>query len=338
MASVTAIIPTWNRRDLLEALLARLPGQTCAFEQVIVVDNGSTDGSAEAAVGYGAKVLRLESNRGFAAAVNAGIKEARTDWVAIVNNDVILEANWLETLLAAAVTAQAWFAVGKLLAPDHVTIDGTFDLISRGACSWRAGSGRPDGPLWNQARPVSFAPLTAALFRRNLFERIGLLEEAFQSYLEDVDLGLRCAAAGLGGCYVPEARATHLGSATLGRWSGASVRLIARNQLLLAARYTPKEYWWQVAVGQSLWGLLALRHGAAVAFLRGKYSALWDFSVWRKMLSEDARRAIGTILEASENEIRELQRRTGYDWYWRAYMTLAATPRKGGDPQGGKMT
>src|SRR6202008_622908 len=104
------------------------------------------------------------------------------------------DPDWLGTLLTAAEREQAAFAVGKLLRTgDTATIDGTFDEISRGACAYRCGSGKPDGGIWNQARRIRFAPMTAALFRRELFDQIGPLDETFGSYLEDIDFGIRCA-------------------------------------------------------------------------------------------------------------------------------------------------
>ena len=202
--TVAAVIPHWNRRDLLAKLLENLRAQTRPFDEVIVVDNGSTDGSAEMAEQAGATVLRLGSNLGFAAAVNRGIDAANrgtgashADWIAILNNDVMLEPAWLETLIEAASREGAWFACGKVLrADDPAIVDATFDEVSRAACAWRCGSGRPDSRIWNQLRTIHMAPMTAALFQTRLFKEAGLLDEAFESYMEDVDFGLRCAFAG----------------------------------------------------------------------------------------------------------------------------------------------
>ncbi len=97
--TVAAVIPHWNRRELLANLLESLGRQTRPFDEVIVVDNGSTDGSAEMAEQAGARVLRLGSNLGFAAAVNRGIEATQADWIAILNNDVTLAPTWLETML-----------------------------------------------------------------------------------------------------------------------------------------------------------------------------------------------------------------------------------------------
>ncbi len=92
----------------------------------------------------GARVLALPRNRGFAHAVNSGVLDVNTEWVAIVNSDVILASDWLATLLSAANANQASFACGPITRADQVTLlDGSYDLLSRGACPWRAGSGFP---------------------------------------------------------------------------------------------------------------------------------------------------------------------------------------------------
>lgn len=216
---VTVVIPHYNRADLLENLLKQLSLQTYPTERILVVDNGSSDRSAAVARECGAEVIALGRNLGFAPAVNRGIAAASSEWVAIVNNDVDPAPDWLERLVGAASESGAWFACGKLLCVgDRSTVDGTFDLVSAAGTSWRCGSGRPDGPLWSEARTIGSAPLTAALFRRTLFDRTGPLDERFESYLEDIDLGLRCAANGLRGLYVPEAVCLHQGSATRGPW------------------------------------------------------------------------------------------------------------------------
>ena len=94
------------------------------------------------------------------------------------------------------------------MAGDPSRIDGAFDAISRGACAYRCGSGKPDGPFWNQLRRIRMAPMTAALFQHRLFVEIGSLDEGFESYLEDVDFGIRCAVHNRWGVYVPAALRT----------------------------------------------------------------------------------------------------------------------------------
>jgi GT2 family glycosyltransferase len=325
MPGVTVVVPNWNRRDLLARLLESLNCQTHPINQIIVADNGSADGSREAATAAGARVIELGRNLGFSRAVNAGIRAARTPWVAVVNNDVEAAEDWLERLLDAVERSGAWFGTGMLLDTMRKDlIEGTFDTVCRGACAWRAGHGRSDAEEWREARTVRLVPFTAALFRAELFEKVGLLDERFESYLEDVDFGLRCSKLGFEGVYAPDAVAYHAGSATLGAWHPETVRRIARNQLLLVAKHFPKgwitRYGWPVLVAQGLWGLVALRHGAFLAYLRGKCDGVREFRAARAGSEEagDVRK----ILAESEQTLLALQRRTGFDWYWRLYFAL----------------
>ena len=307
---VTAVIPTYNRADLLSSLLPTLEG----FSEIVVSDDGGTDDSADVARRFGARVVRSDVNLGFAATVNRGVAAATSEWVAILNNDVRLRPGWLK----AFETCDADFAVGKVVTRTGA-IDGTFDLLARSGCAWRAGAGREDGPLWNVKRSIRFAPMTAALFRRSLFAEVGPLDESFGSYLEDVDFGLRCALAGKRGQYVPDAVAVHEGSATLGKWSSDTVRLIARNQVLLSRKHFGGQMLWPRLVGQLLWGLVASRHGSLWAFLKGKYQGVTASTLSMKHSSAELR----AVLEDCEREILTLQRDIGYDRYWRLYFWLS---------------
>jgi GT2 family glycosyltransferase len=273
--SISAVVPVWNGRELLARLLDSLDRQTQPVKEILVVDNGSTDGAPDLARSRGARIIPMGRNVGFAAAVNRGIREAACEWIAVLNSDVELAPDYLSHL----VNAGAWFATGKILsAADPSRIDGTFDVLCRGGVAWRVGNGCPDGAIFSKAQPVFSVPWTAALFRAALFERTGPLEERFESYYEDVDFGLRCAVVGLEGRYVPDAVAWHRGSATLGRWHPETVRRIARNQVYIVARHYPRRLrrrWiWPIVVSHLLWGAVALRHGAGWAWLRGKCEGL----------------------------------------------------------------
>src|SRR6185369_16301852 len=125
--------------------------QTVRADEVLVVDNGSSDGAPELARSRGARVIAMGRNAGFAAAVNRGIREARGEWIAVLNSDVELSPGYLNALQQTG----SWFATGKILsAGSRDRIDGTFDLVCRGGTAWRAGSGRHDGPLWSEARAI----------------------------------------------------------------------------------------------------------------------------------------------------------------------------------------
>ena len=237
-------------------------------------------------------------------AVNRGLRQAKSPWIAILNNDVELAEDWAARLIEACERQDAWFATGKILsAADPTILDGTFDLLARSGCAWRAGSGQRDGAEWNRERPIRFAPLTAALFRAEVFERAGYLDQDFGSYLEDVELGVRIALEGLGGVYAPQAVCRHSGSATLGRWNPGTVRSIARNQVLLASKHFPQDWFWQMLAGQALWGGVALRHRAFLAYLNGKRSGL----EWIRGGTPRVDPRITALIEESEAEMRELQ-------------------------------
>lgn len=319
---ISAVIPLWNGRDLLGRLLASLAAQSRPAAEVIAVDNGSTDGAPDVARAAGARVIPMGRNAGFAAAVNRGIRESRGDRIAVLNSDVELAPDYFEKLSAA----NGWFATGKIVRTGTSLIDGAFDLPARSGAAWRAGNGRPDGPIFSQPRAIFSAPWTAALFRAELFPRVGLLEESFESYVEDVDFGLRCACGGFEGQYVPDAVAWHRGSAALGRWHPETVRRIARNQVLILARHYParllRRWFWPIAAGQILWGLVAIRHGAGLAWMRGKWEGLRRFSSSRGHTFSAG--LLERVLSGGEQGIRELQAKTGFDLYWRVYFLLTS--------------
>ncbi len=315
--NIAAVIPVHNRVDLLDRLLDTIRRQSIPFAEVIVVDNGSSEDVHRP----GCRLISMGENAGFARAVNAGWQAAGADWIAILNSDVELDRAWAERLLAGA--EGAGFATGLILnAVDRNVIDGTYDLMSRAACAWRAGFGEPSAPFGG--REITIAPGTACLFRRDVLSRMQGFDESFGSYLEDVDLGLRCLRAGFSGVFVPEALAWHHGGATLGRWNPAVVRLISRNQLRLVARHYDRSLFRAclrpIVAGQLLWGLVALRHGAAFAWAAGKWDGLRDFR-----LTAEPSQPLREFLAASEREIRTRSR----DAYWRWYFLLAGRTESG---------
>ena len=324
--SITAIVPVWNGREMLERLIASLTAQTRPAAELLVVDNGSTDGAPDLAKALGARIISMGRNAGFSAAVNRGIRESSGEWIAVLNSDLELAPDYFEKLARA----DAWFATGKILAAGSPNrIDGTFDAVCRGGAAWRVGSDRADGPLFSATQRIPSAPWTAALFRAELFQRVGYLDESFESYLEDVDFGLRCATCGFDGVYEPAAIAWHHGSATLGRWHPETVRRIARNQLFLLARhYPPSLLWrwiWPIFVAQMLWGAVAFRHGAGFAWLLGKWQGMRGFSQTRDTWeNESDAQVLEVLLRANESTIRTVQASTGFDAYWRLYFLLTS--------------
>jgi GT2 family glycosyltransferase len=324
----TAIIPVHNRTDLLKRLLESVRGQTVPFAEIVVVDNASTDGAPKIARACGCRVIEVGENRGFARAVNIGWQAATTEWTAVLNSDVELDSRWLECL--SANVGRASFATGTILnASNRGIVDGTYDLVSRAACAWRAGHGAPAPESAAGSVPIAIAPGTACIFRRSVLEHLNGFDEGYGSYLEDVDLGLRCLNEGFTGIYVPDAIAYHQGSATFGRWDARVVRLISRNQLVLVSRHYDAALFRSclgaIVTGQLLWGLVALRHGRPFAWFAGKIDGLRGFR-----LEGNPSPRLREFLAASEKEIRGSAR----DPYWRWYFRLTKTGALSGADSG----
>lgn len=323
MRDVVLVIPNWNGEAHLRRLFPSLAAQTLRPARILVVDNGSTDGSIAHVRSQGADVLALPRNLGFAAAVNQGIAASGETLIAILNNDVTLAPDYLQ-LLAASLEGGASFASGKIYQPGgNNLLDATWDILTRAALPLRCGHGLPDSAAWNEPRSISLVPFTAALFERRVFEQLGPLDERFESYLEDVDFGLRCALSGLSGRYVPAARAEHWGSATLGVWHPETVRRMARNQLYLVAKHYPRQWplslGWPVVVGQLLWGLAALKQGRGVSWLKGKIEGLRGYAQLRGDGPPASCGELTALLLCWEQELVELQMKIGPDRFWSWY-------------------
>lgn len=334
--TVSFIIPHRNRCDLLEPLLSSIGRQRISFKgetEVIVVDNGSQDGSPRVAHELGANVISLLRNEGVSRALNRGIQSARGEYIVLLNNDVEISPDWLQRLFADLDATQAWFATGKLLNfSERRRIDGTGDAVCRGGTAWRLGHGKDDGPLFAFPRDTYFPSATATLFRRSFFDKVGLYEEAFFAYLEDVDLGFRAAIEDTPGRYVPEAVAYHCSGETTGRWSAQMVEWLTCHQLLLLAKFYPAsllaKFAWQIIVAQSLWAVLAFSRGRALGWLRGLGCGLRRFAALRRSsqsLRAHASRLAG-VLTSTESEIAHIQQQTEWDTYWRWYFKLACHP------------
>ena len=151
-----------------------------------------------------------------------------------------------------------------------------------------------------------------------------MLDERFGSYYEDVEFGMRCASRGISGLYIPEALAWHRGSAALGRWHPEVVRLMARNQCYLAALYYSRRYAWPIFWAQALWGLVALRHRAGRAWLRGKLEGIRHAGALR----ETSAPLLEAVFRENERSIYEVQKATGFDPFWRIYFMFAGRPVK----------
>lgn len=238
---MSVVIPTWNGADILGIALRSLERQTIRDFEVVVVDNGSTDATADLLRRQHPDVryVRFEENRGFAAAVNAGIRAARGGILVLMNNDTEADPDWLEALGSALdANPDVGFCASRMVRYDDRTIiDSAGDKL--GLLADQIGHGQPDSPWFDEPRAVLTACAGAAAYRREVFEAVGLFDEGFSSYLEDVDIGVRAQLAGFRCLYVPDARIAHIGSATSSRMGGTKLYLLLRNSLFLFFQYMP---------------------------------------------------------------------------------------------------
>lgn len=241
---VTVVIPNWNGRRLLEGCLGSLRGQVFQDFATLVVDNGSTDGSVEM-VGSDfpeARVLVLNGNRGFSAAVNRGIEASASEFVALLNNDTEQDPGWLAALVetADAHPDAGSFASKMLNFERPKMLDGTGDLVRRSGLPYRRGHGEVDRGLYQDPGPVFGACAAAALYRHAMLEDVGSFDEDFFAYCEDADLSFRAQLAGYLCRYVPDAVVYHLGGVSSGGKRGATAtRLGTQNGLNLLVKNLP---------------------------------------------------------------------------------------------------
>jgi GT2 family glycosyltransferase len=282
VSRVSVVIPTWNGRKLLAAALASLREQRFRDYEVLVVDNGSTDGTAAhvRAEHPEAELLELAENHGFAGAVNAGIGRARGEYVALLNNDMEPDPGWLAELVAALDgDPRAGSAASKLrMLREPGVLDGAGDVVTWYGATWRRGHGEPDRGQYDAPGVVASPCAGAALYRRRALEEVGGFDERFFAYLEDADWGLRAQLAGWPCLWVPTAVAYHLGGATSRRMGDLETELIARNTLALVLKSFPVGrlvVWSPLLVAYQAWVLAqAVGRGSWRAVLRGWSAAV----------------------------------------------------------------
>lgn len=236
----SVVIPTWNGARFLAPCLTALAAQTFRDFEVLVIDNGSTDDTAAVLASYPTvRCLSLATNRGFAVACNSGIRAARGEFILLLNNDTAAEPGWLGALVAALdAHPRAGMAQPKVrLMDQRDLLHTTGDTLDRAGRPGNRGVWAVDQGQWDAQTEVFGANAAAAAYRRAMLDDVGLLEERFGSYLEDVDLAWRARLRGWGCVYVPQAVVYHQVSATGG--GPLSSYLVARNRWWLIARCYP---------------------------------------------------------------------------------------------------
>lgn len=236
----TVVIPNYNGIAYVEKCLASLRDEPA---RVILVDNGSTDGSLELVQEKfpEVKLIAMDRNYGFCKAANRGMEASKTTYVILLNNDTVVEPGFVRALEKAMDSDSRAFSgaarMVNLRCPERIDDAGDYYC----ALGWAFAAGR-DKPRENydDPREIFSACGGACIYRRWVLERIGLLDENHFAYLEDVDLGYRARLYGYRNLYVPEAVVGHAGSASSGsRYNAFKAKQTARNSVYLAYKNMP---------------------------------------------------------------------------------------------------
>jgi GT2 family glycosyltransferase len=280
LASV--IVPSFNGARLLRDCLDSLERQSYAALEVIVADGASTDGTADLVTSRYPRVrlLTLRRNGGFSGNVNAGLRAARGEVLCLLNNDAHADPQWVAACVETLERhADIGSVASKVVFADSGTINSAGDLFCQDGVARQRGNGQPDNPRWDEASMVFGAMGGAAAYRRNMLIDVGLFDEQFFMYLEDVDLAFRAQLRGWSCIYQPLARVHHLGSAsgggTLASFYTArnTIRLLAKDLPAgLVMRVVPEFVRFQRRRARE--ALAAWRGAAARATLRGQLVGL----------------------------------------------------------------
>jgi GT2 family glycosyltransferase len=238
---ISVVVVNFNGKKFLDDCLLSLSRQTFRDFEVILVDNGSSDGSAGYIREQYPSVILVETgkNLGFAGGTNAGIHVAKSEFIFTLNNDTIADPHLLEEIIKPMQENPGVGMCGtKMLFPDG-RINSTGICISRSGAAWDRGMGEPDRGQYDTAEEI-FGPCAgAALYRRSMLDKIGHFDEDFFMYMEDVDLAFRGRLAGWTCMYVPVARVVHIHGGTAGVRTDTSIYYGNRNLVWYVVKNFP---------------------------------------------------------------------------------------------------
>lgn len=238
---VTIVIPNYNGLKFMEPCFRALNAQSEKNFELLVVDNGSTDGSVTWLEEKKIPTIFLKENIGFSGAVNIGIEKSVTPYVILLNNDTEPEPDYVKELVRAIESSPKIFSVSsKMIQLCHKQLmDDAGDMYSVLGWAYQRGVGQKSSG-YQKACQVFSACAGAAIYRRAVFDEIGGFDEDHFAYLEDIDVGYRAKIHGYENWYCPKAVVYHVGSGTSGsKYNSFKVHLAARNNLYLNYKNMP---------------------------------------------------------------------------------------------------
>lgn len=239
MSKVTIVIPNYNGKEYMDKCMKCLAAQEYKDFNVIIVDNASEDGSQEIPLQYrdclNVEVVQFYENLGFSAAVNEGIVKSQAEYVILLNNDAYAGKSFVKELVNKLDSDSKIFSAQALMLQynDRKLVDGAGDYFS--AMGWAFARGKDkSAEYYTEDMELFSCCAGAAIYRRAVFDEIGLFDEAFFAYLEDMDVGYRARLHGYRNVLAARAKVLHVGSGSTGsRHNSFKVKLSARNSFLV---------------------------------------------------------------------------------------------------------
>lgn len=283
-ATDTAIIVlSWNGADILPACLDSLLAQEADFD-IIVVDNGSTDSSKKVIESYGEKITPLfnDRNLGFAGGVNTGIRYAldkNYKYIGLLNNDAVAEPGWVKGLRSAFVKDnKIGAATSTIVHSRDDTYDSTGDFYTVWGLAYPRGRDEEMSGKYDKHTEIMAASGGASMFRSDMFIDVGLFDEDFFAYYEDVDLGLRAMGRGWKAVFVPAASVLHATGSTSKKMPSFGTYQALKNQPFLLIKNIPSPLFWKILprffVAYSAFSLRTLLNGKPLTLAKGWFMVL----------------------------------------------------------------
>ncbi len=240
---ISVVIPNYNGREFLKECLDSLRGQFYSEYEIIIVDNGSSDGSKEYIREFYSyvRLVELDKNYGFSYAVNRGIEASAGECIALLNNDTKVDSNWLYSLYSVIQKDERVFSVGsKMIRFDDTNIiDDAGEEYNILGWAYQLGAGKSINK-YNSEYEIFANCGGAAIYSKTILDKIGYFDESFFAYMEDIDIGYRALINGYKNIYAPSAKVLHIGSGTSGsKYNNFKARLVARNNVWVPYKNMP---------------------------------------------------------------------------------------------------
>lgn len=281
--NVFIVIPNWNGADLIAECLESLGGQS-QKQKLVVVDNGSVDESVKIIEKKypGVELLKKNKNHGFAGGVNIGIRYALNngaDAIALFNNDAVADKHWLKKLVEQIDKEKSvGIVTSKLMLDDRKHIDSTGDFYSIWGMPFPRGRNHFDEGQYDTTEAVFAASGGASLYRAEMLRDIGLFDEDFFAYYEDVDISFRAQLAGWNVVYEPTAVAYHRLSGTSSKLGSFSRYHATKNFHYLYVKNMPGYLFWKYFILYLLQDLRlsagSIKHRQLTTHLKAEYEAI----------------------------------------------------------------